>query len=343
MKIVIAEDDPGSRQMLRRLLEGLNFEVIALADGQEAWDHLQASDARLLITDWKMPRLDGLDLCRRVRLRGPADSYIYIIMMTGLDRREDRLKALQAGADDFVTKPIDKAELFARINVARRIIDMEEQLRWRSSELERKHAELVRHNSHLSEIATSDGLTGLKNHRYFRESLEAHFSLSRRKGLPLSLVMLDVDQFKAFNDTFGHPAGDAVLRDVAELLRSCVRDHDVVARYGGEEFAVLLPATNAEAGIALGERLRAVVEGHAWPLRAITISLGLSTGGPRISRPVEMIENADRSLYRSKAEGRNRVTHARDLPDRFRGDGPHHPPLLDDSGIGDLVIAPFLA
>jgi len=342
MKIVIAEDDSGSRRLLSRMLEGLSFEVAAMQDGQEAWEHIQAAGARLLITDWRMPGLDGLDLCRRVRLLGSTSPYVYVIVMTGLDRRENRLKALQAGADDFVTKPFDKAELLARINVARRIMVMEEQLRWRSSELERKHAELERHNSHLSEVATSDGLTGLKNHRYFRESLEAHFSLSRRKGMPLSLVMLDVDHFKPFNDTFGHPAGDAALSEVAGLLRTCVRDHDVVARYGGEEFAVLLPATDTEAAIALGERLRAVVADHPWGLRPITISLGLSTSCSKVSRAIEMIEFADRSLYRSKAGGRDRVTHARDLPDRFPGDGPHHPPLLDVAGMEDMTIAPFL-
>ena len=341
MKIVIAEDDPGTRRMLRRMLEGLNFEVIALEDGREAAEYLKGHDARLLLTDWMMPDLDGLELCRRVRLRGPASPYVYIIMMTGLDGRDDRLKALQAGADDFLTKPIDPAELFARINVARRIIEMEETLRGRSAELERKHEELEREATRLSEIAASDGLTGLKNHRHFRESLDAHFSLSRRKGMPLSLVMLDVDQFKPFNDTYGHPAGDAVLREVAGLLRSCVRDHDVLARYGGEEFAVLLPATDTEDAIALGERLRAVIEGHAWTRRAITISLGVSTSCPKVSRALEMIEYADRSLYRSKADGRNRVTHARDLPEHRHADARHRP-RLDGSALDDLAAAPSL-
>ncbi len=343
MKIVIAEDDAVSRLALRKTLEGLNFDVVALEDGLAAWEYLQAHDARLLISDWKMPRLDGPGLSRRVRLRGSAGPYIYIIMMTSLDRREDRLKALQAGADDFLSKPLDKAELFARINVARRIIGMEDQLRVRSADLERRHADLQRHNSMLSEIASSDGLTGLKNHRFFRESLDAHYSLSRRKGMPLSLVMIDVDHFKAFNDTFGHPAGDEVLREVAGLLRSCVRDHDVVARYGGEEFAVLLPATDADAGQALAERLRAAIEGHPWPLRGITISLGISTIGPRFARPVEMIEQADRSLYRSKAGGRNRVAHARDLADRPVADGHRRPPRPAEPEADGLEVAPSVA
>ncbi len=314
MKIVIAEDDAVSRLVLRKALEALNFDVKALADGEEAWEFLCSNDAHVLITDWMMPRLDGLDLCRKVRVRSSKGPYVYVILVTARNSRDDRLKALQAGADDLLAKPLDRAELFARLNVARRIITMEEQLRSRSSELERMHAELERRNTLLAEIASCDGLTGLKNHRYFREALEAQFSLARRKGMPLSVVMLDVDQFKPFNDTFGHPAGDDVLREVARLLRDNVRDHDVVARYGGEEFAVLLPASDVEASRALAERLRGAIERHSWPLRPITISLGASTMTPRVARPIALIEQADRSLYHSKAEGRNLVTHAVDLP-----------------------------
>jgi two-component system cell cycle response regulator len=313
MKIVIAEDDAVSRLVLRKALEAMNFEVTAFADGSEAWDHLLANEAQVVITDWMMPGVDGLDLCRRVRFRGSRGPYTYLILVTARNSREDRLKALQAGADDHLAKPLDRAELFARLNVARRIVNMEEQLRRRSVELERMHAELEQRNLLLAEIASCDGLTGLKNHRFFRESLEAQFLLARRRGMPMSVVMLDVDQFKAFNDSFGHPAGDDVLREVSKLLRSCVRDHDIVARYGGEEFAVLLPATSVDGSRLLAERLRSVIEDHDWRLRPITISLGISTMSSRIPRAVALIEQADRSLYQSKAEGRNRVTHVRDL------------------------------
>lgn len=313
MKIVIAEDDEVSRIVLRRTLESLNFEVVAMADGQEAWDYLRENEAQVVITDWMMPGLDGLDLCRRLRVRGGRGPYTYLILLTGRHSREDRLKALQSGADDLLAKPLDRAELFARLNVARRIIGMEEQLRSRSAELERMHAELEQRNTRLAEIASCDGLTGLKNHRHFREALQGQFSLARRRGVPLSLVMIDVDQFKAFNDSFGHPAGDQVLVDVARRLRSCVRDHDVVARYGGEEFAVLLPSSDAGAGRSLAERLRESIERHPWTFRPITISLGVSTLTPDLGRADALIEQADRSLYRSKAKGRNRVTHASDL------------------------------
>ncbi len=340
MKIVIAEDDAISRLILRKTLIGLNFDVVATEDGADAWEYLRANDARILITDWMMPRLDGLELCRKVRLRAPGP-YVYIILITSLDRREDRLKALQAGADDFLAKPLDKSELFARINVARRIVDMEDQLRRRSADLERMHGELERRNAQLAEIATSDGLTGLKNHRYFREALEAQFSLTSRRGGPLSLLMIDVDQFKPFNDSFGHPAGDEVLREVARLLVANVRGHDVVARYGGEEFAVLLPATDADASLALGQRLRAAIEGHDWPLRPVTISLGVATSCGRTPRAADMIDWADRSLYQSKAQGRNRLTHARELSDQMLADTRRRPPHPPDAHAEAAEVAPF--
>lgn len=314
MKIVIAEDDDITRQSLRKSLEDLNFEVSAFADGSRAWDHLQAHPAQVVIASWTMPGLDGLDLCRRLRVRTGLGPYVYLILLTERKSREDLLKALQAGADEMMSRPLDRAELFARLNVARRIVDMESQLRSRSAELERLHAELERRNALLSDLASSDGLTGLKNHRFFRGSLEAQFSLARWRGVPLSVVMLDVDHFKSYNDSFGHPAGDEVLRVVAQVLLSCVREHDTVARYGGEEFALLLPSTDVEASRNLGERLRRTVEQYPWEFRPITISLGISTISPRAPRAAALIEQADRSLYQSKADGRNRVTHANDIP-----------------------------
>ena len=349
MKIVIVEDDSVSRLVLRRALEDLSFEVAGFEDGAEAWDYLRNNEVQVVITDWMMPGVDGLDLCRRIRLRGGSRGPTFTSeeensadFLRGT--REDRLKSLQAGADDLLAKPLDRAELFARLNVARRIVNMEEQLRSRSLELERMHAELERRNVLLAEIASCDGLTGLKNHRFFRESLEAQFSLARRRGMPLSVVMLDVDQFKTFNDSFGHPAGDEVLREVAKILRSCVRDHDVVARYGGEEFAVLLPSTDVDDSRALGDRLRHSIEQYSWELRPITISLGISTTSPRIPRASALIELADRSLYQSKAEGRNRVTHALDLPPS-PSDRRSMLTLVDDLGrtsIGGEAI-PFIA
>lgn len=342
MKILIAEDDEISRLILQNMLVDLGFEMVVARDGAEALEYIAENEIRLIVTDWMMPRVDGLELCRRIRARSSDSPYTYIIILTAKHLREDRLNALKAGADDYLTKPIDKADLQARILVAQRIITMEEQIRSRTIELERIQLELEYRNSQLSELASSDGLTGLKNHRFFRESLEAHFSLARRRELPMSLVMIDVDQFKPYNDNFGHPAGDLVLRDVAWLLRSSVREHDVVARYGGEEFAVLLPASDTDGSRSLAERLRVAVEKHQWPNRPITISLGVVTMNPRISRAADLVDLADKSLYRSKAAGRNRVTHAVDMAMKLTMPDPRRPlATVPEDGPEDLAYAPM--
>jgi diguanylate cyclase (GGDEF)-like protein len=313
MTILIAEDDPVSSLVLRHSLAGLDEELVAATNGEEAWRIVRdRDDIRIVISDWMMPRLDGVELCRRIRALADRP-YIYFILLTAKAFREDRLAGLGAGADDFLTKPLDRAELLARLSVARRLIATQEELRLRSEQLERLHAELRRQNERLAELATSDGLTGLKNHRHFRDALANGLSLANREKMPYSLVMLDVDHFKEFNDAFGHPAGDEVLCELARVLREGVREHDVVARYGGEEFVLLLPMTNAAGSGIVGERIRVAIASRAWPLRPITASLGIATTGPRVTSAARLLDLADRALYHSKAQGRNQVTHAHDL------------------------------
>jgi two-component system chemotaxis response regulator CheY len=299
--------------VLRRSLEVLDEEIVVATNGEEAWRIVRdRREVRIVISDWMMPRLDGVELCRRIRALTDRP-YVYFILLTAKAFREDRLAGLGAGADDFLTKPLDRAELIARLSVARRLIATQEELRLRSEQLERLHAELRRQNARLAELATSDGLTGLKNHRHFRDVLGTGLSLANRARMPYSLVMLDVDHFKQYNDAFGHPAGDEVLCELARLLREGVREHDVAARYGGEEFVLLLPMTDVAASGIVGERIRAAIASRAWPLRPITASLGIATTGPRVTSPAGLLDLADRALYRSKAEGRNRVTHAQEL------------------------------
>ncbi|SIN84373.1 response regulator receiver modulated diguanylate cyclase [Singulisphaera sp. GP187] len=301
MKILVADDESTPALFLRRTLERLGHEVVVASNGLEAWERLQADAFRLVITDWMMPGLDGLDLCRRIRGRGDS-SYIYIILLTAREGLQDRLAGLTAGADDFLSKPMDPAELAARVGIAGRIVAMQE-------ELERK-------NVQLAELATTDGLTGLKNRRCFDEALTTACSFAVRCGYPLSLMMFDVDHFKTLNDSFGHPAGDSVLATLAEILRSETRDHDVVARYGGEEFTVLLPATVAEEASQLADRLRMTVRNHPWSQRAVTVSAGVATTGADLATGPALLEAADRALYHSKRSGRDRVTHH----DSFQGE-----------------------
>ena len=196
MKILIAEDQAPSALFLRRILERMGHDVMVATDGVAAWEAIQDDPALILLSDWVMPRMDGLELCRKIRDRG-GDGYTYVILLTSKDRREERLEGLHAGADDFLTKPIDADELAVRLGIAGRILSV--------------HEAMARQNARLAELATVDELTGVKNRRRFREDLELFFAVATRRGVPLSLVMLDVDSFKAYNDAFGHPAGDEVL------------------------------------------------------------------------------------------------------------------------------------
>jgi diguanylate cyclase (GGDEF)-like protein len=293
MKIVIAEDNATTALFLRRMLEGLGHEVAVTVDGVEAWEAVQNGPVPLLISDWLMPRMDGLELCRRIRARAEG-FYTYVILLTSKDHRKDRLEGLLAGADDFLTKPPDAEELAVRLEVAQRILGV--------------HEKLTRQNEKLAELASIDVLTGAKNRRRFSEDLDLFFKLWSRQQTSLALVMLDVDHFKQYNDTFGHPAGDAVLRTVVDLILKTTREHDVVARYGGEEFAILLPSTSADDAMVLAERIRSRIEQHAWPARSVTASFGVAITGPGTPTSAALVEAADRAVYRSKRSGRNRVS-----------------------------------
>jgi diguanylate cyclase (GGDEF)-like protein len=314
MHLLIVDDDRISALMLRRTLEKMGHSVVVARNGAEAWRVIRDEGMRLVISDWMMPEMDGLELCRRIR--GRSDRlYTYIILLTSRDSREDRLEGLQAGADDFLVKPFDASELVARMNVANRILGMQEELRSHTTQLRAMAAELERQNARLAELAVTDGLTGLRNRRCFFETLDAALSLARRLGQPLSVAMLDVDHFKSYNDSFGHPAGDDALRMVAETLSLGVRCHDLAARYGGEEFIVLLPATAAAPAHALAERLRADIEARTWTSRGITASFGVATLNPGTTDGLSLVDAADAALYRSKQAGRNCVTHHDDLAD----------------------------
>lgn len=295
MKVLIAEDQLSTLRHLRRLLVRMGHEVSEAADGEEAWEFIQRARTPLVISDWMMPRLDGLDLCRRIRGR-ISENYTYIILLGACCSRDDKLKGLNAGADDFLAKPIDDDELCIRLEIAARILEV--------------HQSLGRRNSRLFELATTDELTGVNNRRRFSQDLRLHAGLATRHGLPLSLIMLDVDHFKSFNDRFGHPAGDSVLRTIAAIMRSELREHDLVARYGGEEFVLLLPSTDAEAAVEVAERLRKAIEKGTWNMAPVTASFGVATTTSTHSISAdELIVQADEALYHSKNAGRNRVIH----------------------------------
>src|SRR2546429_1187714 len=245
MRVLIAEDDSVSRLVLQKTLEKLGHAVTAVVDGAAALRAADEGKFRLVISDWMMPEMDGLDLCRQLRARSES-AYTYLILLTAKNQKDERVLAMASGVDDFLVKPLDRDELSARVQVATRILSMQEDLEDRQMELEHLHAELKVKNERLEALATTDGLTGLKNHRHFQEALSESSSFCARGAMPLSVIMLDVDCFKQYNDTFGHPAGDDVLKAVAGILSTSARNYDQAARYGGEEFVLLLPGADAD-------------------------------------------------------------------------------------------------
>ena len=311
MDLLIAEDDPVSAHRLRRQLESLGHVVHIAVDGGEAWRIVRETSPSLVISDWVMPGIDGPDLCRRIRELG-GGRYTYTILLTGRDSLEDRIEGLRSGADDYLTKPVDPAELAARLGIAGRILGMQAELQDQAARLGTLTATLEKQNARLEHLSATDPLTGAWNRRYFQEALEAQTRLAARHNRPVSLSMIDIDFFKAYNDAHGHPKGDEALRAVATELRGNVRSHDVVARYGGEEFVILQPEADFPVCVEIGDRIRRAVCGLPWKLKQVTISVGVATWRGDFD-PLELVERADRALYAAKSRGRNCVVHEREL------------------------------
>jgi diguanylate cyclase (GGDEF)-like protein len=296
MQILIADDEIISRKLLQGTLAQLGHECVAVADGTAAVEALLGTGGpRLAILDWMMPGADGLEVCRVVRER--AEAYAYLILLTGRDSTEDMITALDAGVDDFLTKPFRLGELRARLRSGIRVLELQSGL------LDAQEA--------LRQHATLDHLTGLWNRRMILEQLDRELSRARREKSALAVAMVDIDRFKAVNDTHGHAAGDAVIRDTAAAIRSQLRESDVVGRYGGEEFLMLMPGCGAESGREVAERVRKRIEAVPTLYGAlelsVTASFGLASTKVSGTEPSSLIEAADSALYRAKSNGRNRV------------------------------------
>ena len=298
MLVLIADDDTVSRRVLARMLTTNGYEVVAASDGDEAWQILEREDApRLAILDWMMPGMTGPDLCRRLRGK-KREPYTYVLLLTARTDKQDVVEGMDAGADDYVTKPFEARELQVRLRAGRRILDLQ--------------ADLMEAREALRVQATHDPLTGLWNRYALLEALEREHSRAVREGTPLAVIMADLDHFKSVNDTYGHMAGDAVLREAAGRMQAAVRSYDLVGRFGGEEFLIVLPGTSAVNAAQLAERLRAAVAhvpvGHDLRNIPVTASFGVGASGPGLSGdPQTLIRVADEALYRAKEKGRNRV------------------------------------
>jgi diguanylate cyclase (GGDEF)-like protein len=297
-RVLVVDDMPDNVKLLALELSDHGHEVLTASNGTQGLGMAQSERPDVILLDVMMPGLNGIEVCRRLKA-DPKLRPIPVIMVSARELDDDIVLGLDAGAQDYVTKPFNLQIVMARVRSAARA--------------KADHDMIAKLNERLATLAGEDGLTGLKNRRSFQESLTASHAFALRQGLPLSLMMIDVDHFKQFNDTFGHTAGDEVLNAVAQLLRRGTRAHDVVARYGGEEFALVLPATDAEPGRILAERLRQTLATHDWPVRRVTASFGVATLLHVDRDPIALIREADKALYHSKQQGRNRVTHALDL------------------------------
>ncbi len=298
MKVLIADDENISRRKLEKFLGDLDYRVISCKGGLEAWDVIQSENApSLLILDWMMPGLDGMEICRRVRELA-REPYTYILLLTSKGEQEDIIKGMEAGADDYITKPFNQNELRVRLAAGRRIVELNE--------------DLLSMRNNLARQAIYDELTGIYNRHFMVETLEEEFSRALRYQTELSCILLDLDCFKEINDTFGHAFGDLVLREFSACLKQEARKTDIPFRYGGEEFMLLLPNTDVGGALNVAEKIRSACETKKYDdgnnVTTVTVSLGIaSVKHHQLVDGKELMAFADKALYRAKTEGRNRV------------------------------------
>lgn len=296
-KILIAEDDLITAKILQKHLSTWGFEVFMENDGAQAWNTLEKENIQIALLDWMMPRLNGLQLCRKIRkLR--SDPYTYLILVTARATTLDIVEGLNAGADDYLTKPVEPAELRARLMTGTRIIELEN----KNKRLQKK----------LKKLAQEDSLTGFFNKRNIQERLEEEVSRSRRENLPVSAAMLDIDYFKQINDTYGHTVGDQVILEVASRLRQNIRKYDRIGRYGGDELLVLLWNAGIIQLRIVVDRLCNAVSEKPLLTDAGPISVTVSVGGASSENNLhlsgeELIKSSDEALYQAKHLGRNRA------------------------------------
>ena len=284
LKLLLVDDDADTCDILTDLLAAFDYHVVSETDGRNVIARLQAQPFDAVLLDLVMPEINGLDLLTQLKQPFPD---VPVIILTGYGSVESAVNSMKAGAADFVTKPVDITVLDIRIKKAI------------------EHAQTKR-------LAYTDGLTNLDNYRSFHTRLQQEINRANRYHRPLSLVMLDIDYFKTYNDLYGHPQGDAILAQVAKVLKTTSRASDIVARYGGEEFVLILPETDQRSARTLGHRLREEIESckfpgeDSLPGRVLTISVGIASHHPP-SDKAALIAAADAELYRAKREGRNRV------------------------------------
>ncbi|HEV2132490.1 MAG TPA: diguanylate cyclase [Longimicrobiaceae bacterium] len=309
-RILVVDDHPDNVEIINARLSSRGFEVETASNGEEALERVQANPPHLILLDVMMPLMDGYEVSRRIK-NDDALPYIPIILVTARAETQDKVEGLDAGADDYLTKPINFPELEARVRSMLRIKRLQD-------ELDEKNRELEVANKRLRKLSITDGLTGLFNHRHVYELLHEEFERSKRTEEPIAIAMLDLDRFKQVNDTYGHPTGDVILYETAKILRDAAREIDMAGRYGGEEFIVILPGTTEEAAAKFAERIRSRVESHVFRDEATEVRMTVSSGVASypmldVDEPGALIKRADEALYAAKEGGRNRVVRASEM------------------------------
>ncbi|MBW3573186.1 MAG: diguanylate cyclase [Gemmatimonadetes bacterium] len=306
-RILVVDDVPDNVEILDARLSSRGYEVVTATNGEEALASVSDTPPHLILLDVMMPGMDGREVARRIK-EDESLPFIPIILVTALSEADDVVQGLESGADDYISKPYNFRELEARVRAMLRIKGLQD-------ELDQKNRELELANHRLKKLSITDGLTELFNHRHVHELLQDEFERSARTGENVAVVMMDLDRFKAINDTYGHPTGDVILYETAQIIQETAREIDMVGRYGGEEFIAILPETAEDPAAAFAERVRAAVEGHVFRDGStevrMTVSCGVaSLSAQRVDSPESLLKRADQALYQAKESGRNRVVRA---------------------------------
>jgi two-component system, cell cycle response regulator len=292
VRIMLVEDSAAEKHCIGNYLKEWNLEFQEIGNGRDAWDLLQRPDAPdLVLLDWQLPGLDGIELCRKIRTLGIRGTYVYAVALATMGHKDDLLSAMEAGADDYLSKPVDPSELKARIMAGKRILDLQQSLRF---------------------AATRDFLTKLLNRAEILAALERELARSQRENKPAAIILADLDQFKDVNDSLGHETGDAVLREVAQRLRSDLRTYDLAGRYEGEQFLLVLPNCDLAAAGRRANEIRSLISRDAIITAStsvpVTMSLGVTVSNRQATPAVEdLLQEVDSALYRAKKNGRNCV------------------------------------
>lgn len=298
LEVLIADDDPVSLHLLKSKLLKWEYKVKACTNGLEAWQAMQTDEPpRLVILDWMMPGLDGIEICKNIRAYRNTP-YIYILLLTSRGETADLVAGMEAGADDYLTKPFNIEELEVRLRAGRRILKLQE--------------ELIAAHEMMRIQATHDRLTGVLNRGAILEQLERELARAQREQAPLSVILVDLDHFKSINDTHGHLVGDEVLVEATRRMRASIRPYDHLGRYGGEEFLIILPKSDSQDAIGEATRIRNAIGERMYELThvhiPVTCSQGVTTWTTGDSVSIEsLLKTADGGMYLAKHGGRNRV------------------------------------